>query len=308
MNEIVLITGANAGLGKDAARQLALKKETKKIYLACRNPEKAAAAKADLEKITGRKIFEIMILDVSSPDSARKAISNLKEPVDALIMNAGGMGGKNPEKKNGVGVTSIFAANVLGHVVLVEELLKANKLKKVAMYASSEGVRGVKKMGMKKPDLKTSSVDEFVSLFDGSYFGQKPDGMEMYIHIKYAATLWMSAMARKYPNLKFISMSPGATGGTNVMDDLPLFKKIMFKYVGFPILMPMMGMVHSVEKGASRYVKAISDESLVSGKFYASAENKLTGPVMIQDRFFPDLKNESFQENATKAIYRFVKE
>ena len=306
MNEIVLITGANAGLGKDAARQLALKKETKKIYLACRNLEKAEAAKADLENKTSRSIFEIMIVDVSNPDSVRTAVTNLKVPVDAVIMNAGGMGGKNPEKKNAIGVTSIFAANVLGHVILVDELLKAGKLKKVAMYASSEGVRGVKKMGMKKPSLKSTSADEFVSVFDGSYFGQKPEGMEMYIYVKYAATLWMSAMAKKYPEIRFISMSPGATGGTNVMDDLPFIKKIMFKYVGFPILMPMMGMVHSVEKGAARYVKAINDESLVNGKFYASDGNKLTGPVMIQDVFFPDLKNETFQENASEAIHRFI--
>ena len=116
MNEIILITGANAGLGKDAARQLALKKETKKIYLACRNEEKAREAKTDLEKITGQSIFEIVIVDVSSPKSVRTAIANLKEPVDALIMNAGGMGGKKPEAMTSDGVTSIFAANVLGHV------------------------------------------------------------------------------------------------------------------------------------------------------------------------------------------------
>ena len=120
MNETIIITGANAGLGKDAARQLALKEETKKIYLACRNLEKAEAAKADLEKITGRSVFEIMIVDVSKPESVRSAVAKLKEPVDALIMNAGGMGGKNPEKITADGVTSIFAVNVLGHVAMVE--------------------------------------------------------------------------------------------------------------------------------------------------------------------------------------------
>ncbi|MFT4735570.1 MAG: NAD(P)-dependent dehydrogenase (short-subunit alcohol dehydrogenase family), partial [Arcticibacterium sp.] len=54
MNKSILITGANSGLGKDTARQLGLIKETEKIYLACRNELKAKAAKADLEKTTGR--------------------------------------------------------------------------------------------------------------------------------------------------------------------------------------------------------------------------------------------------------------
>ena len=41
MNKTILITGANGGLGKDAARQLALLDGTEKIYLACRNEAKA---------------------------------------------------------------------------------------------------------------------------------------------------------------------------------------------------------------------------------------------------------------------------
>ena len=61
MNESILITGANIGLGKETARQLALRKETKKVILFCRNQAKAEAAKKDLEAETGKKIFEIII-------------------------------------------------------------------------------------------------------------------------------------------------------------------------------------------------------------------------------------------------------
>jgi len=306
MNETILITGANAGLGKDTARQLGINPETKKIYLACRNEERAQEAQAELEQVTGRSIFEIIIVDVSNVDSVRAAVSRLEEPIDALIMNAGGMGGKNPGELTDDGVSSLFAANVLGHVIMVDEMLRSGKLKKVAMYASSEGARGVKKMGMKRPALKSYSVDEFTSIFNGSFFGEKLDGMELYAYVKYAATLWMSAMARKHPDIRFISMSPGATSGTAVMNDLPPVQRVMYKYIGFPILMPLLGMVHTVDKGAQRYIRAISDDSLISGKFYASSENKLTGPVMDQSGIFPDLINETYQDNAYHAIQNII--
>ena len=127
-NETILITGANAGIGKDTARQLALIPDTEKIILACRNREKAAIARAELEELTGRSVFEILIMDVSDSDSVRKAVKQIKEPVDAVILNAGGVGGKSPEKRTKDGVTTITASNLLGHVVLVEEMLKEKYL------------------------------------------------------------------------------------------------------------------------------------------------------------------------------------
>ncbi len=306
MNKRILITGANNGLGKEAARQLALKKETEKIYLACRNRDRAEAAKKELEQSTGKSFFEIVIMDVSDKESVRNAVKSLKEPVDALIMNAGGMGGKTPDKITRDGVTQIFATNVLGHAALLDELLKNDMLKNVALYASSEAARGIKKMGMKRPNLKTSSVEEFSSIFDGSYFGKKMDAMEAYGLVKYSATLWMSSEARKYPDIKFISMSPGGTRGTSAMDDLPGLQRFMFKYIAMPIVLPLLGMSHTVEKGAARYVKGISDESLKSGVFYASKNKVLTGPVIDQSSIFSDLSNPVFQDNASQAIHNLL--
>jgi short-subunit dehydrogenase len=99
MNESILITGANIGLGKETARQLALKEETKKVILFCRNQARAEAAKKDLEQKTGRKIFEIIIGDVTDANSVRKAVEEIKEPVDAVILNAGGVVGKTAAKR-----------------------------------------------------------------------------------------------------------------------------------------------------------------------------------------------------------------
>ncbi|MCT4622441.1 MAG: SDR family NAD(P)-dependent oxidoreductase [Schleiferiaceae bacterium] len=306
MNKIVMITGANAGIGKETARQLALKKETEKIYLACRNLEKAKLAKAELEQSTGREIFEILILDVSKPESAKSAVAKLKEPVDALIMNAGGTGGRNPEQKTKEGVTNITATNLLGHVALVDELIAQGKLNNVALFASSEAARGIKKMGMKRPDLKNSSEDEFATVFDGSFFGADFDPMQVYGAVKYGGTLWMSSMARKHPDLKFITMSPGGTRGTQGFDDLPFLQKIMFKYIGMPIFMPLMGLSHSLQKGAARFVNGINDNSLESGKFYASKESVLVGPVVDQSTIWSDLSNPMYQDNANRAIHQFL--
>lgn len=306
MNKSILITGANIGLGKDTARQLALINDTQKIYLACRNKTKAEKAKADLEKITGRSIFEIIIIDVSKPASVKKAVLNLTEPIDALIMNAGGMGGKNPFEKTEEGTTQMFATNLLGHVILVDELLKANKLKNIALYAGSEAARGIKSMKLGVPKLKNYSVEEFTSIIDGSYFNQKQNPMVSYSLIKYMAALWIGHLAKKHTHLRFITMSPGATGGTAIMDDLKGLKKILYKYILMPYILPLKGIAHGLEVGAKRFVKGISDTSLTNGAFYASKTNNPTGSIVNQNSFLPDFDVPEYQNNVNEAIHKFI--
>ncbi len=70
----ILITGANSGLGKESARQIALLKSTECVYLGCRNIEKAEAAKAELEQSTGRSVFKILQIDLMDMDSVRSAV------------------------------------------------------------------------------------------------------------------------------------------------------------------------------------------------------------------------------------------
>ncbi|MEM7186225.1 MAG: SDR family NAD(P)-dependent oxidoreductase [Bacteroidota bacterium] len=306
MNKIILITGANAGIGKETARQLALKSETETIYLACRNLDKAEMAKKELIESTGRDIFKILILDVSKPRNVKQAVLKLPESIDALVLNAGGTGGKTPEKLTEEGVTELTASNLLGHVVLVDELIAQNKLNKVVLFASSEAARGIQKIGMKRPDLAENSVEEFVSIFDGTKFQDNFDAFQIYGWIKYGGTLWMSSMARKHPDIKFISMSPGGTRGTNGMDDLPLLKRIFLKHIGMKVIMPLMGMSHSVKEGAKRFVEGISDPKFKSGVFYASKENILTGQVVNQSTIWNNFDNHTYQNNADEAIHSFV--
>ena len=73
----VLITGANVGIGKEIARQLATRPEIARIYLACRNQDRAATAKAELEAETGRRIFDIVLMDVADPRSVRAGLAGI---------------------------------------------------------------------------------------------------------------------------------------------------------------------------------------------------------------------------------------
>jgi hypothetical protein len=70
--------------------------------------------------------------------------------------------------------------------------------------------------------------------------------------------------------------------------------------------MPAVGLSHSLKPGARRLVDGITDTTLQSGVFYASAASTVTGSVVDQADIFPDLRNASFQDNADQAIHRFI--
>ncbi len=241
-------------------------------------------------------------------DSVRKAVEKIREPVDAVVLNAGGVIGKTAAKLTLSGMNQLAATNILGNVILVDELIARDKLRKTVLSVSAEAVPGVKMLGVRPVSMKTSSVDEFASVLDGSYFGKKFDALQAYAYVKYAETMWTLSMARKYPNLKFVVVSPGNTKGTQAPDTLPPPMRFMLNYVMMPIVFPLMGeMVHGIEVGAKRFIDGISDERYKSGVFYASKEGKLSGDMVDQSTFFTDLKNTSFQDNANEAIHRFIK-
>src|SRR5271170_880711 len=274
----VLITGANAGIGKEVARQLAVGPEIARIYLACRNRDRATAAKADLEAETGRRIFDIVLMDVADPGSVRAGLAGIDGSIDALVMNAGGMGGKTPMALTADGATYMFAQNVLGHVVLLEALLAEDRLGEVAVFAGSEAARGIPKMGFKRPSFDSNSADELAAVIDGSYFADRKTDINLaYGQVKYIGALWMAHLARRYPDRRFVTVSPGNTSGTEAPNDLALPLRMAAKYV-----MPHLGISHKLDVGARRLVDGVTDPKLSSGRFYASAAGKMKGPMVDQ--------------------------
>ncbi|KAJ3144405.1 hypothetical protein HDU89_008279 [Geranomyces variabilis] len=308
MSKVVLITGANVGIGKDCARQLALRGDVGKIYLGCRNATRAAEAQKDLEQRTGKTIFEVLIVDVSDLDSVRAAVAKVNQPIDRLIMNAGGMVGATAMQKTSYGVTEMTAVNLLGHVLLLESLLERKLLREVAIFLGSEASVGVPKMGIKAPIWSSGSVDEFTSALDGSFCtnNTKPDPMLHYGQVKYVGTLWMAHLARSHPSIKFLTISPGSTKGTQAAASLPPVLRFVVNYIANPIILPLLGMAHSLETGTARIVAGVDSPGLKSGHFYASKKGHISGPVVDQGDIIPDVLNTRYQDNASEAIHKFI--
>ena len=296
-----MITGANVGIGKEVARQLALRPDFARVYLACRNEDRATAAKAELEAETGRTIFDIVLMDLADLGSVRAGVAGIDGSIDALVMNAGVLGPRSMGLTDD-GVTTVFATNVLGHVVLLETLLSEDRLGEVAVLVGSEAARGVSKLRMKRPSFVSTSADELATAIDGSYFAdRKTDFNLAFGQAKYIGALWMAYLARQFPDRRFITVSPGNTTGTQAADGLALPFRIAAKYV-----MPTLGFAHKLDVGAKRLVDGVTDPSLSSGVFYASEANTLKGPMVDQADIFPDLANPSFQDHANEAIHRFI--
>lgn len=110
---MIVVTGANSGLGEVTARRLAARGAA--VVLACRNPAKGEAAAAGM---TGA--VEVRALDLADLASVR-AFADATGAVDVLINNAGVMA--VPHRRTADGFELQFGTNFLGHFALTALLL-----------------------------------------------------------------------------------------------------------------------------------------------------------------------------------------
>jgi NAD(P)-dependent dehydrogenase (short-subunit alcohol dehydrogenase family) len=114
---VAVITGANSGIGYEAARLLAA--AGARVVLACRDPEKTAAAAERLAgQVPGAQV-DTVALDLASLDSVRQAAEQIRSRyprLDLLINNAGVM--MPPRGATADGFELQFGTNHLGHFAL----------------------------------------------------------------------------------------------------------------------------------------------------------------------------------------------
>lgn len=291
---------------------MALKADVETVILGCRNREKAEAAKASLEEATGRKsCFEVLLIDISNLDSIKKAVEeDLEGAIDCLILNAGGLGGKQPLKLTNHGTMSVFDLNVLGSVHLTDLLIENEKLiSGHVLYVSSETARGIRTLVKHHKFTNDGTVEEFKSMCNGSCFKRKPASMAAYGHAKLVGTYWAGSMARKHPNIRFIAVSPGNTAGTNVVEgsDYPTIIRVVGNKIVIPFMV-LVGRFHPLHVGAKRYLDVLYDEeTFETGHFYASKSSWPTGRMVDQKKHLDCVYNRNYQDNANAAIHSYIK-
>ena len=115
-NQTFIITGANTGIGKITAKELA--KQGAHVILACRSQDKTAAVIEEIRRDTKNEKVEYIHLDLGDLDSVRACAKDLldrKIPIHGLVNNAG-LAGQRGQTKDGFEVQ--FGTNHLGHYLL----------------------------------------------------------------------------------------------------------------------------------------------------------------------------------------------
>lgn len=299
----VLVTGANSGLGLESAYLFAEKPEISKVIITSRNLEKGQNALNELKSRSTNAEFELLQLDTSKKTSVQKAIDTL-EKVDIAVFNAGGLAGPTRNDLSDYGVTNALASNVVGHADLINQLIQKGKISESAAFVSSEAARGVKAIGANPPTVDPSDSQAVLSIMKGQEKKTIEDALFMYANVKFFSSLYATALAQRNSNLKIVSVSPGSTTGTNAPAGMPF----PMNYI-FPIVLPIMklfGLGHNLRDGAERYVDVVLDDKYTTGGFYASAYEKITGPMADQRESYPVFANEAGQKVVYEAIQSFI--
>jgi len=120
--KVAIVTGANSGLGRITALELA--RHGAHVVVACRSAEKGEEAAQEIRAETDGPKPRVLALDLGSLDSVRRFAGELEgEPVDLLVNNAGVM--MTPRQTTSDGFELQFGTNHLGHFALTGLLLDA---------------------------------------------------------------------------------------------------------------------------------------------------------------------------------------
>ncbi len=243
---VCLITGANSGIGKAAATELAKMGAT--TVLVCRSRERGEAALAEIKKQNGNGSAELMIADLSSLQAVRQLADQFRRRhsrLHVLINNAGLFNVRRHMTADGYEVT--FATNYLSPFLLTDLLLD---------------------------ELKASAPSRIVNVSSIAHYGGHIDfedlneetgysGFKAYSQSKLALILFTRLLAKKLEGtgVAVYSLHPGAVA-TNIWSR-PAGP------IGFITAVPKLFMA-SPKKGAQTvvYLASFPNPEGASGEYY----------------------------------------
>jgi len=215
-NKVVIVTGANRGIGKEAAKEIA--NLGAKVYMACRSLDSANEAKEEIINESKNKNIFVLELDLASVDSINRFVVSFKDKeskLDILINNAGIS--SRTKKLNDAGVELTFAINVLGHHYLTRLLIDqlANSDHPRIINVASEYAGGL-------------------DLNDINYDKRNYDTTAAYKQSKQANRMLTREWAKRLvdKNISVYSMTPGWVPSTDLFREQSTFNKAVINTVG----------------------------------------------------------------------------
>jgi protochlorophyllide reductase len=251
-----VVTGANSGIGLEAARDLVARGAT--VVLACRDLEKGEQARAEVDQ-AGKGTALLLELDLADLDSVAafaKTFAADHRDLRALVCNAGVMGG--PFLLTAQGFERQMGTNHLGHAALVTALWPQ-------LQASAGRVVVVSSIAARAGRLSpTTTRDDLVA--PTPYNAQRVYSNSKQANLLFAQELHRRASKAGSP-VSTVAVHPGVSS-TN------LFPRLVSDY-GKGFLAPVARLLQrpvtqSAQSGALPTLRAL-DHSTPSGAFVGPA-------------------------------------
>ncbi|TME58869.1 MAG: SDR family oxidoreductase [Chloroflexi bacterium] len=141
---VVMVTGANAGMGKEIVFALAGMGAT--VVMVCRDSGRGEAARREVQERSGSGDVELLVADLSSQQSIRNLVREFAASHDRLHVLVNNAGITQPRRiETADGLESVFATNHLGPFLLTNlllPLLTASAPSRVVTVASGAHTMG----------------------------------------------------------------------------------------------------------------------------------------------------------------------
>ncbi|HEU4363524.1 MAG TPA: SDR family NAD(P)-dependent oxidoreductase [Mycobacterium sp.] len=245
---VAVVTGANTGIGYEAAAVLA--DRGARVVLAVRNLDKGNAAADRIAAASPHADVTVTELDLSSLDSVRAAAGALRaahKRIDLLINNAGVM--YTPKQTTVDGFELQFGTNHLGHFALTGLLLDR--------MLSVEGSRVVTVASMAHRIMAAIRFDDLQ--WDHGYNRIAAYGQSKLANLMFTYELQRRLTARSRPTIA-VAAHPG-TARTELTRYLPPLMRPADRLIT-PLLF------QSAAMGALPTLRAATDPTVTGGAYY----------------------------------------